>query len=105
MTRRTRKHYSPQDKVAILRQHLVDKTPVSDICDQHQIHPTLFYQWQKQFFERGAAAFERKADAARSQTAAQRQMDAMQQKLQRRDEVIAELMQEHVQLKKELGEP
>ena len=105
MTRRTRKHYSPQDKVAILRQHLVDKTPVSDICDQHQIHPTLFYQWQKQFFERGAAAFERKADTARSQTAAQRQMDAMQQKLQRRDEVIAELMQEHVQLKKELGEP
>lgn len=105
MPKRTRKQYSAQEKVTILRQHLIDRTPVSDLCDQHQIHPTLFYQWQKQFFERGAAAFERTHDATRTQAAAQQKLDAMQQKLQRRDEVIVELMQEHVQLKKELGEP
>ena len=48
---------SAQDKVAILRRHLLDKVPVSDLCDEHQIQPAQFYQWQKQFFENGAAAF------------------------------------------------
>jgi len=52
-----RRNISAQDKVAILRRHLVDKTPVSDLCDEHQIQPAQFYQWQKQFFENGAAAF------------------------------------------------
>jgi hypothetical protein len=28
--------------------HLVDKAPVSDLCDEYQILPTQFYQWQKQ---------------------------------------------------------
>ena len=41
--RKTRKFYSPQDKVAILRRHLVDDVPVSDLCDQHprarELHP------------------------------------------------------------------
>ena len=52
-----RKHYPAPDKVAILRLHLLEKKPVSDLCDQFGIHPTLFYRWQKEFFENGAAAF------------------------------------------------
>ena len=51
-------HSTPQQKVAILREHLVEQVPVSDLCDKHKLHPTLFYQWQKAFFENGAAAFE-----------------------------------------------
>ena len=57
----TRRQYSPEQKVAILREHLIEHTPVSDLCDKHQIHPTLFYQWQKACFENGAAAFAREA--------------------------------------------
>jgi hypothetical protein len=53
-----RKHYSAPEKVAILRLHLLEKKPVSDLCDEHGIHPTLFYRWQKELFENGAAAFE-----------------------------------------------
>ena len=53
-----RKHYSAPEKVSILRLHLLEKKPVSDLCDQYDIHPTLFYRWQKEFFENGAAAFE-----------------------------------------------
>ena len=47
-----------REKVAILRLHLLEHTPVSDLCDQHGIHPTMFYRWQKEFFENAAAAFE-----------------------------------------------
>jgi transposase-like protein len=101
-----RKHYSAPEKVAILRLHLLEKKPVSDLCDEHGINPTLFYRWQKEFFENGAVAFEqtgrrRKAD----QEGKDRKIAVLESKLQQKNEVLAELMQEYVQLKKELGEP
>ena len=100
--RKPRKNYTPAEKVAILRRHLIDKVPVSDLCDEYQLSPTLFYAWQKQFFENGAAAFERKNEPAEGEH--QRTIAALRDKLQRKNEVVAELMEEHVQLKKELGE-
>ena len=47
---RTRRNFSPEQKVNILREHLIERVPVSDVCDKHQIQPTLFYRWQKTFF-------------------------------------------------------
>jgi len=55
--RNERKHYSPKEKVAIQCRHLINKIPVSTRCDEHHLHPTVFYRWLKQFFEKGAAAF------------------------------------------------
>jgi transposase len=52
-----RKNYSPQEKVAILKWHLIERVPVSDLCDEHGLHPTVFYRWQKEFFEKGAMGF------------------------------------------------
>ena len=60
---KTRRHFSGPERVAILKRHLVEKTPVSDLCDELGIGPSQFYRWQ------------------------------------------SELMEEHIQLKKELGEP
>ena len=51
-----RKQYTASEKVTILRQHLLDGTPVSDICDQHDLQPTVFYRWQKQFFEQAPSS-------------------------------------------------
>ena len=102
-----RKQFTPEQKVAIVRRHLVEKTPVSDLCDELGIHPNQYYSWQKQFFENGPAAFERrpnKANVKRRKDAAARKIEQLEQKLHNRNEVVAELMQEHVQLKKELGE-
>jgi transposase-like protein len=101
-----RKHDTAQEKVAILRLHLLEQKPVSDLCDQYGLHPTLFSRWQKEFFENGHAAFEpsgrrRQAD----EDAKERTIATLEGKLQQKNEVLAELMQEYVQLKKELGEP
>lgn len=102
----TRRHFTPEQKVAILREHLLDKTPVSEVCDRHHIAVSLFYLWQKEFFENGHRAFQANGrHAKRTEDARQQQIDALQAKLQRKDGVIAELMEEHVQLKKSLGEP
>jgi transposase-like protein len=97
-----RRQYSPQEKVRILRKHLIEKTPVSDVCERHGLNPTVFYRWQKIFFENGAIAFERRSDAAERKQAAK--IGKLQAKLAEKDEVIAEIMASHVQLKKELGE-
>lgn len=99
-----RKNFSPQEKVAILRKHLLEHIPVSDLCDQHNLHPTVFYRWQKQFFENGAAAFNGMAPKAVNSHLEQK-VKALEEKLQRKNEVLSELMEEHVHLKKELGEP
>lgn len=53
-----RKNYTPEEKVSILKKHLVENIPVSDLCDQYGLHPTVFYRWQKQFFENGFLAFQ-----------------------------------------------
>jgi len=103
-----RRHFTGQEKVAILRRHLLEKVPVSQLCEEHRIHPTLFYGWQKSFFENGAAAFEASRNGRgsdkRGEDAAARRITALTEKLQRKDEVLSELMEEHVALKKSLGE-
>jgi transposase-like protein len=99
---RARKNYTPLEKVSILKRHLVEKVPVSDLCEELGINANLFYQWQKTFFENAVAAFER--PRRRGEDPRDRRIAALEVKLQQKNEVLAELMQEHVELKKELGE-
>ena len=58
--KKTRKQYTAEEKVAILRRHLLDQEPISKLCDEVGLQPTVFYRWQKEFFENGAAAFQTK---------------------------------------------
>lgn len=51
-----RKILTPKQKIAVLREHLIEKVPVSEICDKHDISLVNFYKWQKQLFENGAIA-------------------------------------------------
>src|SRR3982751_6781016 len=99
--KKQRKHYTPEEKVAILRRHLLDQEPVSKLCDEMGLKPTVFYGWQKEFFENGAAAFEQKRPTNHS--ADQERIAYLEKKIQTKDEVLAELMAEHVTLKKTLG--
>ncbi|MBM4040273.1 MAG: transposase [Planctomycetes bacterium] len=96
-----RRRFSAQEKVAILRRHFLEKVPVSDLCDQNHLNPTLFYRWQKEFFENGARAFEH--DNGSEVRRLQDQNEALTTKLAHKDEVIAEIMESHVALKKTLG--
>ena len=99
-----RKHYTAEEKVAILRRHLLDKVPVSELCGEKGLKPTVFYRWQKEFFENGAAAFQSKERPTRQVEEKQKRIEFLEKKVQRKDEVLAELMGEHVALKKSLGE-
>ena len=102
-----RKQFTPEQKVAMVRRHLLENVPVSDLCDEYGIHATQYYSWQKQLFENAEGAFARrpnKSNVKRQQNACEKKIGQLANRLQGRNEVVAELMQEHVQLKKELGE-
>jgi transposase len=97
-----RKNYTPEAKIKLLREHLVEGTPVSEICDRNQLQPTVFYRWQRQFFENGALVFERGKD--RETTALKKKITKLEEKLVTKNEVLGELMEDHIELKKSLGE-
>lgn len=99
---RKRRHFTPEQKVQIIKKHLVDKVPLSDLCDQYGLQPTVFYRWQKAFFENGAKAFDRRKDTEKLRL--EKKVAALQGKLTKKHEVLSELMEEHVSLKKSLGE-
>ena len=80
----------------------MEKVPVSTVCEEAGLQPSLFYQWQKQVFENGAAAFQA-SSRARHDHSPDRSA-ALEAKLRTKDEVLGEWREEHVALKKSLGE-
>ena len=99
MTKKTRRKFTGKEKVAILKQHLLEGKSVSDVCDAHGVNPTQFYRWQKEFFENGAAAFER--TDKRTVQAQQRRQAELEAKLKKKDSVIAQIMEDLIAEKKD----
>ena len=105
MTKRYKK-FSADEKVRLLRLHLIEKEPVSDICDRYGINPNSFYNWQKAFFENGAAALAPNGNSRNDNKTKklENKISKLEAKLANKDEVIAEIMASHIELKKNLGE-
>ena len=99
---RQRKHFTAEQKAAIVRRHLLDGIPVADVCEQNGLQPTVFYRWQKQVFDSLPALFERKSDAGRDRSLEQ-ENQRLRQVVARKDEVIAEVTGELIDAKKKSG--
>lgn len=102
MSSKVRRKFTPEEKVAILRKHLLEKVPVSDLCDQHSLHPTVFYRWLREFFENGSRAFEKEQNSRTLKL--EKEISCLKEKLNKKNEVLSELMEAHISLKKSLGE-
>jgi transposase len=102
--KQTRRHFTPQEKATIVKRHLLEGTLVSSLCDEFHIKPTLFYQWQRQLFENAHLAFDNGRKSKAVEAPKDQKIEKLEAKLQRRDTVLAELMEEHVLLKKSFGE-
>lgn len=97
-----RRHWSAEEKTKLLRRHLIEKVPISKICEEARLAPSLFHRWQEQLFVNAALALGDRRAPERSQD--QQRIEKLEQKIQQKNEVLAELMGEHVALKKALGE-
>jgi transposase-like protein len=103
-----RVYRSNVEKVKILREHLLEGVAISELCERHSILPGQFYKWQKQLFENGAAAFgpaskEEQGVSVVDERKLRKQVLNLEGKLRQRDEVVSELMTDHIALKKSLG--
>jgi transposase len=102
--KQTRRHFTPQEKVAIVKRHLLEGIAISTVCDEFQINPTLFYLWQRQLFENAHLAFENGRKVRAVEDANVHKIQQLEARLVRKNEVMAELMEAHTELKKSLGE-
>lgn len=103
MDKKPRRQHSPEDKVRILRLHLLEHKAVSALCEEECIHPTLFYQWQKAFFENGAAAFARPSRPDSRALRRDQLVESLEAKLKRKDEVVAIIAEDLIREKKANG--
>jgi transposase-like protein len=100
-----RRHFGTDQKAAILKRYLVDKVPISDLCDEYGIKPNQIYAWQKILFDNAPTAFHPVAKReAKRLTAQEEEVARLRAKLVQKNEVISELMEENVRAKKENGE-
>jgi transposase len=100
-SKKKRHNYTPEEKVIILKRHLLEGVAVSALCEEYNLQPTVFYKWQQHFFENAAAVFSTEKVSSRKEV---KRIQRLEEKIQRKNEVLSELMEEHVKLKKELGE-
>jgi transposase len=100
--KKERRHWSAEEKVKQLRRHLIENVPISKICQEANLAPSLFHRWQEQLFQNAALALEAKRSDRPPQD--QQKIEKLERKIRQKDEVLAELMAEHLALKKELGE-
>jgi transposase len=105
MSKRSRRHYTTEQKTSLLKRHLVEKVPVSEICDEQKLQPSVFYTWQRQLFEQAPAVFDGSKRAPDRERELEARIAQLEAKLAKKDAVIAEISEEYVALKKEVGEP
>lgn len=96
---------TPEQKAAIVQERLVKGEEVTTLCKRHNITPAQYYQWQKDLF---SGALFRDASTQRKQSAKERKAAEREERLNAKiadqKDVIAELLHDHYELKKSLGE-
>ena len=63
-TKQRRNRRSAEEKAAILKRHYVDKVPISTLCDELGLQPSVFYHWQRDLFERAPQVLDKSAAGA-----------------------------------------
>lgn len=103
MSKRHRRRHTAEQKAELLRQHVADKKPVSEVCNEAQIQPSLFYAWQRELLAGADAVFSTRRAPSREKQLEEK-IERLEARVARKDQIIAEVTEEYVKLKKELGE-
>lgn len=97
-----RKRYNPQEKVKILLESFNKETTVTDICKKYNLHPNLYYQWKKELFENADSLFSDKRLKNKEKKELEK-IKKLEEKLQFKDQLISEIVEENMIYKKKLN--
>jgi transposase-like protein len=101
---RTRRHFSAEQKAAVVRRHLGGKEPISKLAEELGVQPSLIHNWVNQVLAQAEKVFEKSPENGRDEKLKDRRIEQLQAKLVNKNEVIAELMEANVLAKKDIGE-
>lgn len=102
-TRRERKHYSPEQKVLILRELLENNVSISQLAEKYQVHINDIYNWKKKLFEGAKGTFQQKPSNQKQTSLEQKKIEKLESKLRDREEAIAILLKENIEIKKSIN--
>jgi transposase-like protein len=93
MAKRGYRRISNEEKVKALKRHLLENVPVSVVCEELGVAPSVFYSWQQRLFEQAVSLLGRKV-SSHQDAAAKRRSQVLEERLQQREEALAELSAE-----------
>jgi transposase len=91
--KKERRSWSADEKTRVLRRHLIEKIPISKLCEEQKMAPSMYHRWQEQLFQNAGLALEGKRNERHLE---QQKIEKLEQKIHQKDEVLAELMAEHI---------
>ena len=105
----SRRHFKAEEKANILLQVFRDKMGIAEVCEKNKIQPSMLYAWQKQAFDNLSASLatspsKPKNNVVSIETKMTAKIEKLEAKLAIKDEVIAEISEDYVKLKKALGD-
>ena len=96
--RKTRKHYSAEEKIRVVLAGLRGEESIASLCRQEGISESLYYSWSKEFLEAGKRRLA--GDTARQATSPE--VKDLRSESAALKEVVAELTLENRLLKKSM---
>ena len=94
---RTRRRFTAEQKVRILREHLENRVTISELAEKYRIRPSVIRRWKKELFEGALDIFSGNHKNKRARDSKEVQL---QQKITAMQEVITEITTENLQLRK-----
>jgi transposase len=94
--RRTRRKFSPQEKIRIVLEGLKGEESIAELCRREGMSPNLYYRWSKSFLEAGKKRL--KGDTEREANSAE--VNQLRQENEQLKQLVAELSLKNRVLKK-----
>lgn len=96
---KARRHFSPEEKFRIVKEALMTKTSMNEICRKYGISPGNFYSWQEKFFNGALSGCDCKCGPKTMLTVEKKTLE-LEEEVHRMREVIAEITAENIAFKK-----
>lgn len=96
-----KKRYNSETKTIIVREYLENKVPISELSEKYGIHPNAIYKWKKEIFETASEKLSKSGKVSeRQDELSARRISELEALLSKRESLIAELVEENIELKK-----
>ena len=96
-----RKRMSGKEKMIILRELLDNKIQIGELAEKYHLHPNVIYNWKKTLFEKGESLFDDKREKTSNKS--EEKIARLESKLQDKNSLISEILEDNIRLKKSLN--